>query len=59
MKGNDVNSVQARLKELGFNPGTIDSIFGKNTENAVKSFQTSKKISVDGIVGPVTWDYLF
>lgn len=32
-----------------------DGIFGPDTEKAVKAFQKSKRLSVDGIVGPKTW----
>jgi peptidoglycan hydrolase-like protein with peptidoglycan-binding domain len=42
------------LDELGFSAGTADGIFGKNTERAVKDFQQSVGLSVDGIVGPNT-----
>jgi hypothetical protein len=58
MTGSDVQLVQTKLTESGFTLGTIDGIFGKNTENAVKAFQSSRKILVDGIVGPETWSYL-
>jgi len=36
----------------------VDGIFGGITEAAVKQFQTSMNLSVDGIVGPQTWDKL-
>jgi Putative peptidoglycan binding domain/CHAP domain len=39
-------------------PLAVDGIFGPNTENAVKDFQTKKGLSVDGIVGPHTWHTL-
>ncbi len=53
-RGNEVRQIQTRLKELGYNPGTIDGIYGTNTQNAVKAFQRDKGLSVDGIAGPKT-----
>ena len=45
--------------KLGENYFTdIDGIFGSGTEKAVKAFQSEKKIAVDGIVGPNTWNKL-
>ena len=40
-------------------PLEIDGIFGSDTEKKVKAFQKDHRISVDGIVGPVTWKTLF
>jgi N-acetylmuramoyl-L-alanine amidase len=59
MKGTDVRSVQQRLNNLGYNSGPTDGIFGIKTLFAVKAFQKAKGISVDGIVGPITWNKLF
>jgi hypothetical protein len=59
MTCSEVELLQNRLKELGFNPGTVDGIFGTKTLTAVKLFQISKGLVVDGIVGPQTWSYLF
>lgn len=36
----------------------IDGDFGPATESAVKRFQACVKISVDGVIGPVTWSHL-
>lgn len=52
--GADVQAIQSRLKELGFLTGSVDGIFGSNTEKAVKRFQKSAGLEVDGIVGPAT-----
>lgn len=54
-----VRAIQTRLKELGFDPGIIDGEFGPNTETAVRAFQASRNITVDGDVGPQTWKELF
>ena len=39
-------------------PVTVDGSFGTQTEAAVKSFQQSKGLDDDGIVGPLTWSKL-
>jgi peptidoglycan hydrolase-like protein with peptidoglycan-binding domain len=54
-KGQAVKDLQEALKALGLAPGPVDGVFGKKTEDAVKAFQTSKGLEVDGVVGPVTW----
>ena len=50
-----VRDLQQALKALGHDPGPIDGVFGNATESAVKAFQQEKEITVDGIVGKVTW----
>jgi peptidoglycan hydrolase-like protein with peptidoglycan-binding domain len=50
-----VLDLQNALKALGHDPGPIDGIFGARTESAVKAFQQAREITVDGIVGRVTW----
>ena len=49
------------MKDLGYEPGGIDGIFGYNTKRAVKMFQVKycSFLKVDGIVGARTWDVLF
>lgn len=49
-----VKEIQGNLSKLGFNPGTIDGIFGAKTETAVRSFQRTNALVVDGSVGPDT-----
>ena len=50
-----VEYLQKKLKELGYKPGPIDGIFGYLTERAVKNFQATHGLRIDGIVGPKTW----
>jgi YVTN family beta-propeller protein len=60
MRGEDVESLQSRLLDLGYTEvGTADGSFGPKTEEAVRHFQGNNSLTVDGIVGPLTWDALF
>jgi murein DD-endopeptidase MepM/ murein hydrolase activator NlpD len=54
VSGADVRALQQRLGPLGHDPGAVDGHFGTRTESAVKSFQRSIGVAVDGIVGRVT-----
>ena len=53
-----VKQLQQRLKDKGFNPGTIDGVFGLGTKAAVRAFQKANKLEADGIVGQQTWKAL-
>ncbi len=57
--GRDVRRLQRLLVEmklLGYE--RIDGAFGPITRDSVESFQASAGLTVDGIVGPVTWGAL-
>ena len=54
MRGDDVAALQARLTEMGFNTGRVDGVFGERTESAVREFQKSVGIKLDGKCGPST-----
>jgi N-acetylmuramoyl-L-alanine amidase len=54
MRGDDVAALQSRLTEMGFHCGRVDGLFGQMTEAAVKEFQKSVGIKVDGKCGPAT-----
>ncbi len=55
VSGEDVRLVQSTLRELGYDPGTIDGIYGKLTAAAVEKFQAAQGLQVDGVVGSSTW----
>lgn len=57
-RGDEVRKIQKKLSELGYYRGSVDGIYGQNTQSAVKSFQRSVGITVDGIAGPTTLLYL-
>lgn len=53
-RGEEVRELQKALIALGYLKGEADGIFGAQTEKAVKAFQKSKKLTVDGLAGKVT-----
>ncbi len=56
--GSSVRTLQQGLANKGYSL-SVDGVFGPMTQSAVMSFQRSQGISVDGIVGSVTWGRLF
>ena len=50
-----VRRVQNRLTLAGYETGGVDGIFGPQTEAGVKALQQATGLTVDGIVGPNTW----
>ncbi|WP_405555920.1 protein kinase [Streptomyces canus] len=56
-KGQRVVQVQCMLTKRGYSVGGsgVDGEFGKDTQSAVKQFQSAKGLEVDGQVGPNTW----
>ena len=57
-RGHHVSKVQTMLKHQGFLHDSVDGIYGHNTEQAVRKFQKSKGLAVDGRVGPSTMNAL-
>jgi peptidoglycan hydrolase-like protein with peptidoglycan-binding domain len=60
-QGSQGDAVRAVQEEFRFRAGDpshalqVDGIFGPKTDAAVRGFQQALGITVDGIVGPVTW----
>ncbi len=40
-------------------PLVVDGVFGNGTKQAVVNFQTFTELDPDGVIGPLTWEYLF
>lgn len=58
-RGPDVVQLQRRLIELGYLKGFSDGIYGPQTVEAVRKFQKSKHLKVDGVAGTETLFHLF
>ncbi|WP_392533932.1 GH25 family lysozyme [Nostoc sp. C117] len=50
-----VKQLQQQLKDIGLYTNAIDGHFSESVKNAIVSFQTSKGLQADGIVGIKTW----
>ena len=58
-KGDQVRTLQKRLKDLGFYSGSVDGSYGESTEVAVMAFQLMNNLTVDGKAGPATQRALY
>ena len=53
-RGEEVKTIQTKLKRWGYYKGNIDEIYGSQTLAAVKWFQQKNGLTVDGIAGTKT-----
>lgn len=53
-RGEEVRKIQTKLKNWGYYNGSVDGIYGWQTEDAVKSFQKKNGLKADGIAGTQT-----
>jgi len=56
-RGGAVARLQTALTDAGFST-VVDGIFGPDTEQSVRSFQSARGLEPDGVVGPHTWNAL-
>ena len=54
----EIITIQTKLKNWGYYAGNIDGIYGSQTTAAVKYFQSTNGLFVDGIVGDRTAEKL-
>lgn len=57
-KGNFTKLAQGLLYCHGIDAGGLDGVYGSGTRAGVRSFQSKKSISVDGVIGAATWEKL-
>lgn len=53
-RGEEVRTIQTKLKRWGYYNGNVDGIYGSQTLEAVKYFQRKNGLKVDGIAGTNT-----
>ena len=52
--GEQVKTLQQKLKNWGYYSGSVDGIFGSGTKSAVMYFQRNNGLTADGLVGNAT-----
>jgi N-acetylmuramoyl-L-alanine amidase len=50
-RGDEVVTLQKKLKQWGYYDGSVDGVFGAGTEKAVQYFQRKNGLTADGVVG--------
>jgi len=53
-----VAGIQSRLSYLGYNPGPVDGIYGKQTARAIRAFQKDHGLEVDGQISTSLEDHV-
>ena len=53
-KGDEVVTLQKKLKQWGYYDGAVDGVFGSGTQKAVQYFQRKNGLTADGVVGTKT-----
>lgn len=52
--GDEVKQIQTKLRDWGYYKGNVDGVYGSQTYEAVKAFQSSNGLTADGIAGSQT-----
>ena len=53
-QGGKVTTIQTKLKNWGYYSGSVDGVYGKETEDAVRKFQKQNGLTPDGVTGSAT-----
>jgi Putative peptidoglycan binding domain/HEAT repeats len=57
-QGKAVSSLQQRLQQTGYYDGSVDGLYGFDTQRAVKAFQASAGLEQTGSLNDETWEKL-
>ena len=58
-RGEEVRKMQQALLDAGFDPGPIDGIYGPKTASAVKAYQASESMVVNGVFSDYEAGFLY
>jgi hypothetical protein len=50
-----IQTAQAAIQQIGYDPGPLDGILGPRTRNAILRFQRAQHLRLTGVVDPATW----
>lgn len=53
--GRRVQTAQAAIQRLGYDPGPLDGVLGPRTRNAILRFQRAQHLRLTGLLDPATW----
>jgi hypothetical protein len=53
-----IQNAQSALKQLGYNPGPIDNVYGRRTRIAIVQFQRAQGLPATGFLDRETWSAL-
>lgn len=56
--GGLVANIQMSLTRLGFNPGPVDGVYGRQTADAISQFQHANRLPVTGEPSPQLLNYM-
>jgi hypothetical protein len=57
-RGPDIQEWQEQMISIGYDlgPAGADGVFGEKSSQALEKFQKDKRLEVDGVIGPISWD---
>jgi peptidoglycan hydrolase-like protein with peptidoglycan-binding domain len=54
-RGQGIKNAQSALRQLGYDPGPLDNVYGRRTRAAILKFQRTQRLPVTGVLDRETW----